>query len=360
MPDALRYDVNASFVHILEATGCTLAISVYMSNSLLLVSAADGRLNISSCHLPRPMGIAATITDGAPRLAVATFQEVNVFADAPLLAAALPNEPATYQHLLVPRATLYTGDIDAHEMVWLGGRLFVANTRFSCIAEIDGRHSFTPAWSPPFVSAVTPEDRCHLNGLAVVDERVVFATAFAATDAARGWSATRLTSGVMMEVPSGRIVLQGLCMPHSPRVFDGVPHVLDSGNGRVLRLNRESQSVEMLAELPGFTRGFDRLGDVLFVGLSRIRDQPNRPKPPVAEKYEKLLCGVAAIERHSGRPIGLLALDERSDEIFDVRVLPNLRRAAMLSPADERHGRALVLPGRAFWGDELEKTGRTN
>ncbi|MDR3496098.1 MAG: TIGR03032 family protein [Ancalomicrobiaceae bacterium] len=352
MSEALRYQVNANFIQILDTIGCTLAVSVYTSNTILLVSAEGGRLQVAATSLQRPMGIATTVVDASLRLAIATFQEVVVLADAPLLAAALPDEPDTYARLLVPRATVYTGDIDAHEMAYVGGRLLAANTRFSCIAEIDARHSFTPAWTPPFISAVMPEDRCHLNGLACVDDRVAYATAFAATDVARGWNETRYRSGVLMEVPSGRVLLDGLCMPHSPRVYDGQPHVLESGTGRVLRLDAERGAPETLAELPGFARGLDRIGDVLFVGLSRIRGQPGRTPPPVASKYDKLMCGVAALDRKHRRVLGYLTLDDSQDEIFDVRVLPNFRRGAILNPADDRHRRALVLPGRAFWGEQ--------
>jgi len=43
--------------------------------------------------------------------------------------------------------------------------LWFVNTRFSCLCTLDGVHSFVPRWRPPFVSALAPEDRCHLNGL---------------------------------------------------------------------------------------------------------------------------------------------------------------------------------------------------
>jgi uncharacterized protein (TIGR03032 family) len=153
-------------------------------------------------------------------------------ADAPLLAAGHPDNPGFYRHLLVPRATLFCGDIDAHDLVWIGGRLFAANTRFSCIAEIDGRYSFVPVWQPPFITELLPDDRCHLNGLATVDGRIHYATAFGRTDTRRGWSDDRFHSGVLIEVPSGKIMLDNLCMPHSPRVFDGDLYLLDSGTGR--------------------------------------------------------------------------------------------------------------------------------
>jgi len=47
----------------------------------------------------------------------------------------------------------------------------VVNTRFCCLCTLDADHSFYPRWRPPFVSALAPEDRCHLNGLAMVDGR---------------------------------------------------------------------------------------------------------------------------------------------------------------------------------------------
>ncbi len=352
-PAQLRYDATAAFVRLLDATGCSLAISVYMSNRVLLLSAQNNQIHVGSFAFHRPMGIATTVSDGELRLAVATFHEVVILADAPLLAAALPGDPGRYEHLLVPRAALFSGDIDAHDLAWAGGQLCAANTRFSCIAAIDGRYSFTPVWTPPFVTQAAPEDRCHLNGLAVADNRIRYASAFAPSDAPRGWSETRLTGGVLMEVPSGRLALEGLCMPHSPRLFDGQLHVLDSGTGRLLRVDPQRRTAESLVELPGFTRGLDRLGDVLFVGLSRIRARPEGAPPPIAAKGDALVCGVAAVDRRQGRILGAIRFDETYDEIFDVKVLPNFRRGGMLGVDDDGHRRALVLPGRAFWGEEI-------
>jgi len=347
----LRYEAHASFLNILDAAGCTLAISVYMQSRVVLVSVAGGVPQIDAFQFPRPMGIGAVLSENEIRLAVATFQEVVVLADAPLLAPNLPGDPGRYEHLLVPRALIFSGDIDAHDLVWLGNRLFAANTRFSCIAEIDGRCSFTPVWAPPFVTQIMPEDRCHLNGLAAAEGRIAYATAFSRSDEPRGWKESRLTSGVLMEVPSGTIVLDNLCMPHSPRLFGGELYVLESGTGGVLRV--EAGRAAQLARLPGFTRGLDCLGDILFVGLSRLRDRPGL-RPPVAESGQPLVCGVAAVERRTGQTLGFLRFDESYGEIFDIKVIPNCRRMGMLGVDEEQHRRALVLPGRAFWGEKVD------
>jgi uncharacterized protein (TIGR03032 family) len=348
----LRYEAHASFLRILDAAGCTLAISVYMQNRVVLVSVANDVPQIDAFPFPRPMGIGAALSENEVRLAIATFQEVVVLADAPLLAPALPDNPGRYEHLLVPRAVIFSGDIDAHDLVWVGNRLFAANTRFSCIAEIDGRCSFTPLWTPPFVTQIMPEDRCHLNGLAAAEGRIAYATAFSQSDEPRGWKDTRLTSGLLMEVPSGRVVLDNLCMPHSPRLFGGELYLLESGRGGVLRV--EAGRAVQVASLPGFTRGLDCLGDTLFVGLSRLRDRA-APGPPIADSGEPLMCGIAAVERRTGQTLGFLRFDEIYEEIFDIKVIPNCRRAGMLGVDEERHRRALVLPGRAFWGEKIDQ-----
>jgi uncharacterized protein (TIGR03032 family) len=48
-------------------------------------------------------------------------------------------------------------------------RLIFANTKYSCLATFDPVHSFQAAWKPRFTSKLAPEDRCHLNGLAIKD-----------------------------------------------------------------------------------------------------------------------------------------------------------------------------------------------
>jgi uncharacterized protein (TIGR03032 family) len=347
----LRYEATDGFVKVLDRIGCSLAVSVYTQNKVVLIGATAGALHINAFDFVRPMGMATANVNGEVRLAVATFDELVILADAPLLAARLPGREGEFDHLLVPRAVLFTGDIDAHDLVWAQHNLLAANTRFSCIAEIDVRASFVPVWTPPFVTQLMPEDRCHFNGLAVDGAKVAYATAFGPYDEPRGWSQTRFTSGILMEVPSGRPVLDRLCMPHSPRVFDGQLYVLDSGTGRVLRVDPKQKTADALCDLPGFARGFDRYGDVLFVGLSRIRTG-QQTVPPVAAKHEELVCGIVALERQSGRILGYLRFDRSYEEVFDIKVLPNFRRAGLLSTTDTGHRRALVLPGRAFWGEE--------
>jgi uncharacterized protein (TIGR03032 family) len=104
----------------------------------------------------------ATSTDG--RLLLATHYQLYRFENA--LKGSGPREG--FDALYVPRLAWITGDLDIHDVGFAanGQPLFV-NTRFSCLATANDGYSFRPLWRPKFISRLAPEDRCHLNGMAV-------------------------------------------------------------------------------------------------------------------------------------------------------------------------------------------------
>src|SRR5205823_7093080 len=133
----------------------------------------------------------------------------------------------------LPRFCYVTGDIRGHEMAWVGDELWVVNTHFSCLSSLHPEYSFVPRWRPPFVTALTPDDRCHLNGLVAVDGRPKYVTALGETNVSNGWRPEKARGGILIDVPSGEVVARGLSMPHSPRVYAGQVWVLDSGTGQL-------------------------------------------------------------------------------------------------------------------------------
>ena len=89
-------------------------------------------------------------------------------------ASALPagDDYRGYDGLYVPRVGHTIGEVDAHDVARDGdGEILFVNTLYSCLAKPSDDHSFRPAWKPPFISRLAPEDRCHLNGLAMADGR---------------------------------------------------------------------------------------------------------------------------------------------------------------------------------------------
>ena len=126
---------------------------------------------------------------------------------------------------------------------------------FGCLATLSQRASFQPLWRPPFLSALVPEDRCHLNGLAMRDGRAAFVTVVSRSDVADGWRDKRRDGGCVLDVASGEAVCTGLSMPHSPRWYRDRLWVLNSGTGELGSVDLASGRFEPIAFCPGYLRG---------------------------------------------------------------------------------------------------------
>ena len=119
------------------------------------------------------------------RIALGTRCEVWDLRDMP--EAAVKLEPAgSHDACYLPRNRHVTGDIAVHDLAFAQGELWLVATMFSCLATLDAEHSFVPRWTPPFITRLAPEDRCHLNGIAIVDDQVAYVTALGRADTPGG------------------------------------------------------------------------------------------------------------------------------------------------------------------------------
>ena len=334
-----RYTQTDSFVELLHRLGASLLVSTYQANKLLAVRACSGGLSTLVRTFDKPMGLAAA----GGRLALGTRQEVWSFRNAPDIAPRV--EPAgRHDACFVPRSAHVTGDIAVHELAWAGEELWVVNTRFSCLCTLHPDYSFVPRWRPPFVTAFAAEDRCHLNGLAIVEGRPRYVTALGETDTANGWRADKPRGGCLVEVTSGEVIGRGLSMPHSPRWQDGRLWLLESGTGQLVEVDPATGRRQPVAELPGFARGLALAGPYAFVGLSKIRGGSAMDGVPLADRRERLKCGVAVVDLRSGRVVALLEFQTAVEEIFDVQLLPGLRFPEVIGFQQEAIRHTFVVP----------------
>jgi len=344
-PDPLRSVYTSTFGEVLRATGISLAISTYQAGKVILArwDESTGTVNTHFRAFGKPMGIAAD----AARLAIGGQNTVWNYRNMPAVARKM--EPAgKHDAAYLPRRVHVTGDIDIHEMAWAAdGELWLVNTRFGCLCTLDADHSFHPRWRPPHLSALAPEDRCHLNGLAMLDGRPQFVTLLGETDTPGGWRANKANGGLLMEVPTNRVLLRGLSMPHSPRWHDRRLWLLESGQGSLVLANVRGGAWQTVATLPGFTRGLSFYGPLAFIGLSQVRESATFSGIPLVERLEERTCGVWVVDVRDGRTVGFLRFEEGVQEIFAVEVLP-WRFADMLDWGDERLRTSYVLPDEAL------------
>jgi uncharacterized protein (TIGR03032 family) len=334
-----HYTQSESFVALLHELRSSLLVSTYQANKLLAVRASGQGLSTLVRTFERPMGLAV---DGS-RLALGTRKEVWTFRNAPDIAPRV--EPAgTHDACFLPRSSHVTGDIGIHEIAWSGDELWLVSTRFSCLATLSPDYSFVPRWWPPFISAIAAEDRCHLNGLAMVAEKPQFVSALGTTNTRDGWRTDKPHGGCILDVPSGEFVTRGLSMPHSPRWHGEQLWVLESGTGSLLRVDRDTGRRETVIELPGFTRGLALVGPIALIGLSKIRPTSAMDGVPIAERREALKCGVAALDLRSGRLVGMLEFQTAVEEIFDVQLLPGSRFPEVLGFQQDSILHTFVVP----------------
>ena len=290
----LRAVHTTNFPGLLRQLGASLLVTTYQAGKLVMVRDEGDHLNTHFRTFQAPMGLAL---DGS-RLAVGTTIQVWEFVDVPAVTAKL-EPPGRHDACFLPRGSHVTGNIQGHEMAWgAGGELWVVNTRFSCLCTLDRSASFAPRWRPPFVSALEPTDRCHLNGLGMVEGRPRYVTALGATDEPAGWRANKARGGILMDVASGEVITRGLSMPHSPRWYGGRLWVCESGAGTLGFIDPKTGRYQPIAEVPGFTRGLDFAGGLAFVGLSRCARRRVQRHPD----HRAPRGGGADLRRVRGRP----------------------------------------------------------
>lgn len=331
---------------LLYKLSATIALSTYQAGKVVLLSSTDGeRLTQLPRTFKKPMGIALK----EDRMAIATLEEVLILRDSPDLAAHYPIKPTTYDALFMPRVTYYTGQLDIHDLEFgAEGRLYGVNTSFSCICTIDEQYSFTPYWRPSFISALAHEDRCHLNGMAMEKGLPRYATAFNSGNIRQSWRDDVTSSGVLIDIESGEIICKGLAMPHTPRVYDNKLYLLLSATGELVEINPEKGTYQVINQLNAFVRGMDKIGDYVFIGLSKLRKGSSTfGKLPISHQAQQ--AGIVIIHLPTGNKVGHIQYQNSVDEIYDVRILPNRKRANILNTDKDIYKRGLMIEDKTYW-----------
>lgn len=328
-PEAFSSAHTSSFPPLLRELRASLLVTTFQAGRVILMRPQGEVLNTHFVALPRPMGLAAD----ANRIFVGAHRSVHEYRNVPAVAARL-DPPNVNDAVYLLRNVHVTGHVDIHEMAFAGSECWYVNTLFSCLCTLDNEHSFVPRWRPRFVSGYAPEDRCHLNGLAMGDGKPRFLTALGESNEREGWRATKRDGGIVLDVGSGEIVARGLSMPHSPRLHRGRLWVLESGRGALSTVDAVSGRVETVAQVPGFTRGLDFVGPFAFIGLSQLRASNPFTDIPLTDENPDRASGVWVVNVDTGQTVAFLRFSASVEEIFAVQALPGILAPTILEEHD--------------------------
>ncbi len=325
----------------LAEVDASIALTTYQAGKLFLIGRQDdGRLSLFERTFNRCMGLWAS----ADTLWMSSLFQLWRFSNA-LDPGVLHNG---YDRLFVPRTAHTTGDIDMHDIaVQSDGHPVFVNTLFSCLATISDRASFVPLWRPPWISRLAAEDRCHLNGLACAQGRPAYVSAVGESDTADGWREHRRRGGVVVDVDSSQIIARGLSMPHSPRLHRGELWLLEAGSGYLGVVDRQRGGFERRIFCPGFARGLAFIGRYALVGVSALRNDRTFADLELSENLKKrnaeARCALLIIDLERGDIVHWLRFDGLIQELYDVAVLPGVRRPMALGLRTDEIRRVITI-----------------
>ena len=323
---------------LLQQLNCSIVLSTYQAGKVILISATEHQGLI---QLPRdflkPMGVAVH----KRRMAIATKNELVVLSNAQGLARSNSSD-IPYDALWIPRAVYFTGELDLHDLAWGSNGLYAVNTRFSCLSIIDDHFSFRPIWKPHFIKDFLPTDQCHINGMAMKNGEPKIVSLLGVTNTEKGWRNNVRGGGVLMDVPSNQVIVDGLPMPHSPRIINDQIFVLLSATGEIGIVDEQSGKVNILCRVNGFVRGMAHVDNYLFIGLSKLRDNSTIGKElPIAQN--NLNCGLVIFYIPTARKLGHIYYQSSVEEIYDVQLM-NFRKPGILNHTTTTHRKILNTP----------------
>jgi len=332
-PD-VTYSQSSGLAARLASLDIALAFSSYQSGLLYMLGRKpEGGLNLHQAAMPKPMGI---VCDGPGRLTLAAGYQIMRFSS-PLAPTERVNQ--IFDACYAPRLVHVTGELDAHDIgIDLDGQPIFVNTQYNCIATVDRQHSFRALWMPPFITDLVREDRCHLNGLAMDAGRPAYVTAVSRSDTIDGWRDRRSDGGVVIDVAKNAVICEGLSMPHSPRLHDGVLWVLNSGTGELGIVEGASSGKGRFVPkvfCPGFLRGLAFCGNYAFVGLSKPRYKRFEGlelDARLAAADSTPWCGVQVIDLTHGTCVDWFRIDGNVSELYDVAVIPGVACPMAIGP----------------------------
>jgi uncharacterized protein (TIGR03032 family) len=347
MKNKFQIVYSDTLVGLLNEEKISIVLSTYQAGKLILLSSKHGVIHQLPVSFKKPMGIA---TQGS-KLAVACMDEIHFFSKDEFQKVGRKSDLSDFDTIFLHRATYHTGTLDIHDLEFGEGLIWGVNTLFSCLSVFDINYSFRPKWKPSFISGLVPNDNCHLNGMAMKDQLPKYVTSLSKDDHKQGWRKNKLKTGVLMEVPSGEIIFDGLSMPHSPRLYNDELYVLESGNGNLLLVSPTERKSEVIFNFNCFIRGLSFYKNYAFIGKSKIREN-SIDFDDLEVKQNSHSAGFIVFDMNERSIVGELNYENEVEEIFDVQILENSKSPVIITKEIEEFNDVITFPGNAFWKSE--------
>jgi uncharacterized protein (TIGR03032 family) len=313
-PSLLEYTASKNWWGIFGELGITLLVTREYEHLAMALSAVKGRPRVSFFPVPHPSGL--TVDRAAQRVMLAstrnpnqiyTFRPAGTALERDDIAAPMVAEGG----LLAPVSSMFfPGSLYIHDLAMIGSTVFANAVGHNAVVRIEPDGSYERVWWPKSIEQngqpVFGRNYLQLNSVAA--GKTLRSSYFTASSAAMG----RYVPGQLKYPVDGKGVIfsgrtrepfcTGLTRPHSARLKDGEVWVDNSGYGE-LGFARDGR-FELVARLPGWTRGLCIVDDIAFVGTSRIVPRFEAYAPGLNAPDSR--CAVHAVCCKTGKLLGSL------------------------------------------------------
>ena len=312
-PRLLESRAGKGWWSTLEQLGVTLFVTREYEHLVLALSADKGRRKTTFFPMPHPSGLA--VDRRTNKVYVASTRNPNqIYAFKPLASLLdrtdvhLPRDPGT--PLMPSTAAYYPGSLYIHDLAIVGGRLHANAVGHNAVVRLADGNCFERVWWPNCIEVKGAPlfSRNHIQLNSIAAGKTLAQSFFSASSDKIG----RLRPGHLNYPVDGRGVIfsgatrepicTGLTRPHSARLRDSQIWVDNSGYGEVGLV--QDGRLQVVRKLPGWTRGLCIIGDIAFVGTSRIIPKYSRYAPGL--QASSSVCAVHAISCKTGGLLGSL------------------------------------------------------
>ena len=106
--------------------------------------------------------------------------------------------------------------------------------------------------------------------------------------------------------------------------------------GQICSYDPLTQTTDILAEVPGFTRGIDFYGPIMCVGLSKLRHTDVKRPAPLDEKFDETYAGLWLFNTEDNSEIGQIKFTGNVEQIYDIAVLRECHFPELIEPSHPR------------------------
>lgn len=330
----------------LRENKCNIVVSCYRKNRLFCIGMqGSGHVSTYFATVLRPMGLAYDDTDGT----ILSSERGNITTFKCKGSETCP-QYGYFDKLYLPTHVFLSSDTDIHDLrIGADSKLYYVSARFNSICMPSTENSFDVHWIPPWISTVDgmppAEDRCHLNGMAIVDGLPRFVTSSCISDYSGAWREHH-GEGVVYDILNETIVASGLWAPHSPNWYDGKLWIAEAGTGQFGYVDLVERKFVAKKFLPGFIRGITIYNNFALINTSMDRHDYAFKDLPLGHLVEqsgaRVRSGVWIIDMNTFDVRHTFEFIDPTSELYDIIVLPDTDRAKIEAIGNVSHDKFVV------------------